>query len=258
MAAHMSSSDSSEDEESVAKFREAVISTPSQITTVSTFVKSDVKKKKETVPSKRPDKDILDDNEEHNYNVLGTTPGVRKHISKLLSDAIDRDLKYSDKSEVKSNTVLQQDETNVVKLFSSSSTCLLDKTSTVTDKNIPVRKRPVPSSSDNSSEDERLAEASVSHDFIMKQKDKPYPTNQKPPDIVIKSLDHDKQQNHNSDLTRSVNKSVKCSEHNDDDSSKSAKIENIHNTSTVDDTEVTHTKKAKKKKKKKHKKKKDT
>ncbi|XP_053375530.1 uncharacterized protein LOC123533605 isoform X2 [Mercenaria mercenaria] len=76
-----------------------------------------------------------------------------------------------------------------VKLFSNSKTLLQDDSSKLEGRKYD-KKHPLPSSSDSSSEDERLAEASVSHDFILHQSNLPYTTSKKPADIIINQADH--------------------------------------------------------------------
>jgi hypothetical protein len=100
----------------------------------------------------------------------------------------------------------------------------------------------------SSSEDERLAEASVSHDFVLQQSNLPYLTNQKAADIIINQADPPGVANKNNNPTdnSSIHTKIK------DDSDKE-KTNNDHTDKNEEISECS-IKKHKKKKKKKHKK----
>ncbi|XP_046568213.1 protein CUSTOS-like [Haliotis rubra] len=100
-------------------------------------------------------------------NDLNTTPAFRAFVSKKLSQIVDSMVEVTEMKTAPTASTASNKETEIgVRLFSSctSPVSLEDRT--------PVRKgvskRLVESSSSDSSEDERLASAAVSHDFIFK------------------------------------------------------------------------------------------
>ncbi|CAC5412721.1 unnamed protein product [Mytilus coruscus] len=184
----MSESDSSEEDiEEKSRLLEAVVNVIPQHTSkhvlinqtdVTLPVKENLKGRRiSNLPSNRP---LAVDKEEEN----GTfTPGVRKFVASKLSEQLDKEIELTDS---RSNGTNGEITDTGIRLFSSSTRSLitdqednyitkLKKKRAVSSSNqednyiTKQKKKRAVSSSSNSSEDERLAEAAVSHDFIIKQ-----------------------------------------------------------------------------------------
>ncbi|CAC5412720.1 unnamed protein product [Mytilus coruscus] len=165
----MSESDSSEEDiEEKSRLLEAVVNVIPQHTSkhvlinqtdVTLPVKENLKGRRiSNLPSNRP---LAVDKEEEN----GTfTPGVRKFVASKLSEQLDKEIELTDS---RSNGTNGEITDTGIRLFSSSTRSLItDQEDNYITK---LKKKRAVSSSSNSSEDERLAEAAVSHDFIIKQ-----------------------------------------------------------------------------------------
>ncbi|XP_063448351.1 uncharacterized protein LOC134727886 [Mytilus trossulus] len=165
----MSDSDSSEEDiEEKSRLLEAVVNVIPQTTSKHVLinqtdlklpVKENLKGRRiSNLPSNRP---LAVDKEEENGSI---TPGVRKFVASKLSEQLDKEIELTD---IRLNGINGEITDTGIQLFSSSTRSLLTDQE---DTFIPrQKKKRVVSSSSNSSEDERLAEAAVSHDFIIKQ-----------------------------------------------------------------------------------------
>ncbi|XP_067681782.1 protein CUSTOS-like [Haliotis asinina] len=116
-----------------------------------------------SLPSLRPSREESRELE----NDLNTTPAFRAFVSKKLSQIVDSMVEISEMKTAPSASTATNEETETgVRLFSSSTSPVSLEDRTPLRKCVP--KRHVESSSSDSSEDERLASAAVSHEFIFK------------------------------------------------------------------------------------------
>ncbi|KAL3856835.1 hypothetical protein ACJMK2_011547 [Sinanodonta woodiana] len=110
--------------------------------------------------------------EPEEVNELKTTPEFRHFVSKKLSLLLDSKLEEVQWNEVSRETEKKSDVDNGIKLLCSSN-CLLNGFVDETEQHNVVRKRKHvkknSTSSEDSSEDERLIQAAVSYDFVMEQ-----------------------------------------------------------------------------------------
>ncbi|KAK3606504.1 hypothetical protein CHS0354_041455 [Potamilus streckersoni] len=173
MSASMDSDTSgSDDEETIRRLQEAVVDSTSLIGNISTS-KQAVGKELSGSPlkyNKKQSNRFFAEPEE--ANELKTTPEFRHFVSKKLSLLLDSKLEEVQRNEVSRKTENMSDDDNGIKLLYSSN-CRLNGFKDETEQHNEVRKRKHvkknSSSSEDSSEDERISEAAVSYDFVMEQ-----------------------------------------------------------------------------------------